>query len=87
MENNTAVIFIQPLKLKFTSSGHYCVNIIDNEDKNTQGDVHILVAAGDATLKEQRNEDLEIQCDEEILTISEKLNAAEKQKILIRHHR
>ncbi|CAL9707805.1 unnamed protein product [Knipowitschia caucasica] len=32
MEKDSAVMFNQPVKLDFTSSGHYCVNIVDNEN-------------------------------------------------------
>ena len=31
MEHDRAVMFNKPVKLDFTSSGHYCVNIIDNK--------------------------------------------------------
>lgn len=33
MEHDSAVMFNQPVKLDFTSSGHYCVNIVDSENK------------------------------------------------------
>ena len=33
MENDRAVMFNKPVKLDFTSSGHYCVNIMDNKTK------------------------------------------------------
>lgn len=79
MENDSAVMFSQPVKLDFTSSGHYCVNIMDNEKKNIQGDDCVLVAAEDVTLTEQKKEDVQSQCDEEILTITEKISSAEKQ--------
>lgn len=32
MENDSAVMFNQPVKLDFTSSGHYCVDIVGSED-------------------------------------------------------
>lgn len=55
--------------------------------KNIQGDDCVLVAAEDVTLMEQKNEDVQSQCDEEILTISEKISSAEKHKILMKLHR
>ncbi|XP_071317640.1 CD166 antigen homolog A isoform X1 [Trachinotus anak] len=36
MENDKAVMFNKPVKLYFTSSGHYCVNIIDNKQKGQE---------------------------------------------------
>lgn len=47
----------------------------------------VLIAADDVTLKEQKNEDVQRQCDEEILTISEKNSSAENHKILMKLHR
>lgn len=38
MENDSAVMFNQPVKLDFTSSGHYCVSIADREDAITNTD-------------------------------------------------
>lgn len=87
MENDHVVMFSQPVKPDFTSSGHYCVNTMDKEGENIHGDDHDLVAAEDVTLKEQRNEDVERQHDKEILTISEKMNIAGRQKILTKLHR
>lgn len=86
MENDKALMFNQPVKLDFTSSGHYCVNIMDRKDKTIQSDDQILVAAED-TSNEQMFEDEEYECDEEILTISENMNKAEKQKMLVKLHR
>uniref|UniRef100_M4AZE1 Integrase catalytic domain-containing protein n=1 Tax=Xiphophorus maculatus TaxID=8083 RepID=M4AZE1_XIPMA len=34
MERDSAVMFNQPVKLDFTSSGHYCVNIVDSDNRN-----------------------------------------------------
>ena len=79
------VMLNQPVK-NLTSSGHYCVNIMDNEGKNIHGNDHFVIAAEDVTLKKQRNEDVESQCDE-VLTISEKINSADEHKILIKLHR
>lgn len=91
MENDSAVMFSQPVKPDFTSSGYYCVNIMDNngkkEEKKTIKMMTVLIAADDVTLKEQKNEDVQRQCDEEILTISEKNSSAENHKILMKLHR
>lgn len=87
MENDSAVMFSKPVKLDFTSSGHYCVNIMDNEKKNIQSDDCVLVAVEDVTLEEQKNADVQSQCAEEILTISDKMSLAEKHKILMKLHR
>lgn len=61
MENDHVVMFKQPVKLDFTSSGHYCVNIMDKKGENIQGDDQDLVTAEDVTLKEQRNQGIESQ--------------------------
>lgn len=79
MENDCAVMFSQPVKLDFTSSGYYCVNIMDNEKKNIQSDDCVLVAVEDVTLTEQKNADVQSQCDEEILTISDKMLSRKTQ--------
>ncbi|XDV39471.1 hypothetical protein PO909_008715, partial [Leuciscus waleckii] len=42
MEIDSAVMFNQPVKLDFTSSGHYCVNIVDNDNKNPAHSDQIL---------------------------------------------
>ena len=60
---------------------------MDNEGKNIHGNDHVMTAAEAVTLKKQRNEDVESQCDEEILTISEKINSADEHKILVKLHR
>ncbi len=65
-------MFNQSVKLDFTSSGHYCANIVDSEGKNIQRDDQVLASAGDVTPKKKRMEDEESQCEEEILTISRK---------------
>lgn len=72
-------MFSQPVKLDFTSSGYYCVNIMDNEKKNIQSDDCVLVAVEDVTLTEQKNADVQSQCDEEILTISDKMLSRKTQ--------
>lgn len=81
MKNDSAVMFKQPVKLDFTSSGHYCVNIMDKDSKAIQVNDRILISteSEDATPCEYR--------DEEILTISENMNTAEKKKILLKLHR
>lgn len=42
MENDSAVMFNKPVKLDFTSSGHYCVNIVNNKSKNVQCDEQVF---------------------------------------------
>ena len=49
MENDSAVMFNQPVKLDFTSSGHYCVSIVDREDTITNTD-QILAATEEEVL-------------------------------------
>lgn len=74
MENDRAVMFNQPVKLDFTSSGHYCVNIMDRKDKTIQDDDQVLSVVGvEDTLNEQR--------------FSENMNKVEKQKMLVKLHR
>lgn len=46
-----------------------------------------MAAAEDVTQTEQKNEDVQSQCDKEILTISEKLSSAEEHKIPMKLHR
>ncbi len=85
MENDRAVMFNKSVKLDFTSSGHYCVNIMDKDNKNIQVDEQVLATTEDMsknkhervvttaeadTLKE--NEDR--QCEDEILTISDEMS-------------
>lgn len=72
MGNNSTLMFNQPVKLDFISSG-YCVNIMDKEGKTIQGDDYVLLAAEDVTIKGQRNEYREHQCHVEVLTSSEKM--------------
>lgn len=79
MKNDRAVMFNQPVELEFTSSGHYCVNIMDNESspKDMKCSEQIL-----ATAEEERNED-----ENEILIISDKMSPAEKRNILMKLHK
>ena len=48
MEKDSTVMFSRPVKLDFTSSCHYCMNIMDNEGQNIKDDDYVLVA-NDAT--------------------------------------
>ncbi len=79
MKNDRAVMFNQPVELEFTSSGHYCVNIMDNESspKDMKCSEQIL-----ATHEEERNDD-----ENEILIISDKMSPAEKRNILMKLHK
>lgn len=54
MENDKAIMFSQPVKLEFTSSGHYCVNIGGNGGnlKDIQCNEQILAIAEDIPKKE-----------------------------------
>lgn len=47
MKNDRAAMFNQPIELDFTSSGHYCVNIMDNESssKDMHSNEQILTTA------------------------------------------
>lgn len=83
MENDRVVMFNKPVKPDFTSSSHNCVNIMDNKKKNIQWDDQILATAEDGTPKGKKNEHEESQCEDEILTISEKNELSNKTKNLI----
>lgn len=45
LENDKAVMFKEPVQLHFTSSGHYCVSII-NRELHVDDSVHVLVTDG-----------------------------------------
>ncbi len=70
MENDRAVMFNKPVKLDFTSSGHYCVNIMNNKSKSIQCDEQVLTTAENDTLSEKKDEHEKKSCEDEILTIS-----------------
>lgn len=49
MEKDRAVMYIQPVKLDFTSSGHYCVSITDRKEKGVKNEDRVLVAVEDTS--------------------------------------
>lgn len=67
MESDSATMFNQPVKLDFTSSGHYCVNIVDSEDRSPAQSDQIL-----ATTEE------EILTITDKMSMSEKVKVLEK---------
>lgn len=85
MENDRAMMFNKPVKLDFTSSGHYCVNIMKNKNKSIQCDEWVLTAAENDTLSENRDEHEKKSCEDEILTISEQMSTA--SRILLKLHK
>lgn len=87
MENDRAVMFNKPVKLDFTSSGHYCVNIMNNKSKSIQCDEQVLTTAENDTLSEKKDEHEKKSCEDEILTISEQMSSATKQRILLKLHK
>ena len=87
MEHDRAVMFNNPIKLEFTSSGHYCVNIMDNKsDKNIKKEDQVLTATEESTPADKQTED-EGQCEDEILIISENMSTATKKKMLLKLHK
>lgn len=56
IENDRSVMFNKPVKPDFTSSGHYCVNIMNNKNKSIHYDEQLLAAAEDGTSNENKNE-------------------------------
>lgn len=72
MENDKAVMFNQPVTLDFTSSGHYCVNIVDSKDTCPADTNRIL-----ATTEEE----------DVILAITDKMSTDEKMKALEKLHK
>jgi len=56
LQNDKAVMFNEPVTLEFTSSGHYCVNILDKENKSEErsAEEEILVVTEDMNVDEQR---------------------------------
>lgn len=49
----------KPVKLDFTSTSHYCINIMDNKNKNIKWEDHVLATAEDGTPKEKKNNEHE----------------------------
>ena len=98
MEHDRAMMFNKPVKLDFTSSGHYCVNLMDNKCENTKED-HVLTITEDSIPKEKKEEDSipkekkegqledENQLENEILIITEEMSTATKQKMLLKLHK
>lgn len=89
MEHDRAVMYNKPVKLDFTSSGHYCVNIIDNKSENIKKEDQVLTATEDSIpeeRKESQPED-ENQYEDEILTNTEEMSSATKQKVLLKLHK
>lgn len=87
MEHNRAVRFNNPVKLDFTSSCHYCVNIMDNKNKeNIKKEDQVLAATEDVTPAEAQSQD-ESQCEDEILIIAENMSTATKQIMLLKLHK
>lgn len=83
MESDSATMFSQSVKLDFTSSGHYCVNILDNEDKDYQQSDQVLMAAESVDLKK----DVQYQSEDKMQKVSEEMDTREKQKILVKLHK
>lgn len=57
MEKDRAVMFNKPVKHNFTSSGHYCVNIMDNKTKGheeSQCENEILIILEEMSAAEKR---------------------------------
>jgi hypothetical protein len=64
-------MFKQPVTLELTTSGHYCVNILDKDITQSPCKNEILM-------------DLEHM---EILTVTENMNTKEKHKVLLKLHK
>ena len=56
MRNNRAVMINKPVKLDFISSSHYCINIMNNKNKNIKWEDQVLATAEDCIPKGKRNE-------------------------------
>lgn len=87
MENDRAVMFNKPIKLDFTSSGHYCVNITDNNKDNIQKNDQVLATTENAIPKEKQEKHEQGQCEDEILIISENMSSTSKQRTLLKLHK
>lgn len=87
MEHDRVVMFNSPVNLDFTSSGHYCVNIMDNKNKeNIKKEDWVLAATEDVSPAETQSQD-KSRCEDEILIITENMNTATKQKMLLKLHK
>ncbi|XP_029629926.1 uncharacterized protein LOC115207015 [Salmo trutta] len=71
IKNDKAVMFKQPVTLELTTSGHYCVNILDK----------------DITQSPCKNEIRTDTEHMEILTVTENMNSKEKHKVLLKLHK
>ena len=72
MENDRAVMFKQQIPLEFTSSGHYCVDIRDDDyTRKPMKDDKILAATA----------------EDEALTVTEDMSPGEKRKVLLKLHK
>lgn len=69
-------MFKQPVPLEFTSSGHYCVDIRDKH--NTQSQIKDVVLA---------TTDGESQVEEKALAVTEDMSAEEKREVLLKLHK
>lgn len=82
MDHDRAVMFNHPVKVDFTRSSHYCVNIMDNKNKvNIKKEDQVLVATEDVTPAGTQS-----QYEDEILIIVENMSTATKQKMLLKLH-
>ena len=54
LQNDTAVMFGEHINLEFTSSGHYCVNILDRHYENNP-DEEVLITQENMTNDQQKN--------------------------------
>lgn len=80
MENDRAVMFNKPVRLDFTSSGRYSVNIMNNNKRYFKV-MNRCWQLQKITLKENKKKHEETYCKDEILSISEKLSSDVKQII------
>lgn len=88
MEHGRAIMFNKPVKLDFTSSGHYCVNLMDNKCENTKKEDHVLTTTEDSTPEEKECQlEEENQLENEILIITEEMSTTTKQKMLLKLHK
>lgn len=54
MENDRVVMFKQPVPLELTSSGHYCVDIRDDNTEADTNESEVLVVTAEMSTKEKR---------------------------------
>lgn len=71
MENDRAVMFKQNIPLGFTSSGHYCVDIRDQDNTRRQLKDDMILA---------------VTAEDEALTVTENMSPGEKRKVLLKLH-